>query len=259
MRRGVGVAPSIRTLGDAKASAAGSPHGPAVLTFRRGLACPTILATATTRVGLADGRIYLMSHPPVSRSRILRSLDPPSDFLYHYTRGDTLRLILDGATLRLGPYAQTNDPAENQRWFFSMSGAVTPEREDDSAYWRDTEAADRLTRRRAKLSCLTMDRPHDPDNGYGYFHRGWARARMWAQYAGAHSGACLVFDKAELGRAISGCKPPGAQLYQGMVEYEDKALSPHLPWGQCRSVRRLLASCRIEHELRRARAVQATR
>jgi hypothetical protein len=172
-----------------------------------------------------------MSHQAATRSRILRSLDPPTELLYHYTRGDTLRLILDGAMLRLGPYPETNDPAENQRWFFSMSGAVTAEREDDSAYWRDTENADRLTRRRAALACLTMDRPHDPDNGYGYFHRGWARARMWAQYAEAHLGVCLVFDRARLGRAIAAHKPLRAQLYEGPVEYEDRALSPHLPWG----------------------------
>ena len=50
----------------------------------------------------------------------------------------------------------------------------------------------------AKLLALTID----TEKGYGGraqpFGRGWARARMWDQYAEQHRGVCLVFDRAKL-------------------------------------------------------------
>jgi hypothetical protein len=113
-----------------------------------------------------------------------------------------------------------------------MGGVVTPERERHDSYWRDNEAADKLTRQRAKLTCLTMERPHDPEDGYGYFHRGWARARMWEQYARRHSGACLVFLKDYLHSAIAEAVPERAQLFHGPVVYEDRRLTSTLSWTQ---------------------------
>ncbi len=163
-------------------------------------------------------------------TRILSSIAPPETYLYHYTKPTTLCRILQSGSLRLGPYAETNDPAENQRWHFGMGGVVTPERERNDSYWRDNEAADRLTRQRAKLACLTMERSHVPDSGHGFFHRGWARARMWEQYAQGHTGACLVFRKRELDAAVQQALPPTAGFYAGQVQYEDRRLISTLSW-----------------------------
>lgn len=167
-----------------------------------------------------------------SPRRILRSLVPPHTYLYHYTSAETLGLILRSRSLRLGPYASTNDPAESQLRSFGMGGVVTPEREREDSYWRDNAGIDRLTRQRAMLTCLTMERPHDPEDGYGYFHRGWGRARMWEQYAGGHTGACLVFLQDHLESAIAANLPPDAMYYHDRIAYEDRRLVSSLSWTQ---------------------------
>ena len=36
------------------------------------------------------------------------------------------------------------------------------------------------------------------ENCYNNLSKGWARSRMWAQYADSHKGVCLIFDKENL-------------------------------------------------------------
>ena len=157
-------------------------------------------------------------------------LDPGERYLYHYTSAESLARILDAGTLRLGPYANTNDPRENREWFPSMSmGPDFDEVATGFDFFRMGRDVGSALRRRASLACLTMDRT---PTGFGSsFGRGWGRPRMWSQYADAHRGACLIFDHAALDAAITRHFPPGTRIFRGEVVYSedfDSARSLHV-------------------------------
>ncbi len=155
--------------------------------------------------------------------RIIRAVDIPVDqYLYHYTGADTAGLILDSGSLRLGPYANTNDPREAKVWHAGIGGIMGGPWEGN--FGRYVQQIDQQLRGRVKLACFTRDKPWDSARGYHYFHRGWARARMWQQYADAHRGVCLIFDRAELHAMIEHHIADRGVMYEGAVVYEDEGL-----------------------------------
>jgi hypothetical protein len=139
----------------------------------------------------------------------------PERYLYHYTtRPAALGSILPQAQLRLGPLAWTNDPRESQHGLVSVGPGM-----GDGDLAELLREADRLIKGNAKVACFTRD---DPDAAADdNFARGWAHSRMWAQYAGAHSGLCLIFDRAILARSLAGLAETGA-LWDGPVVYANR-------------------------------------
>lgn len=147
-----------------------------------------------------------------------------------FTYGSTNKVLgmLQSRTLRLNPYSGMNDPRERKKWLPTITlgpGGIGP------ASLSTADAAemecDRLLRRGGRLACFTEDR--DPADGAGsgsYFHRGWARARMWDQYADSHAGAVLVFDQVELVEGVDNGRPGGnGDLFAaGEVQYVDGEL-----------------------------------
>jgi hypothetical protein len=159
--------------------------------------------------------------------------------LYHYTSPFTLAKILDSGNLHLGPYSRTNDPREYKEWvpLFTMPSGHgrPPERylhSSEEAEKAVQEATDRFLRWGTRLACFSTDRP-PPEGPYTgtFFHRGWARARMWEQYGSHHTGACLVFSMEELAKLVD----QHIQLGNGdilifdKVTYRDEALIIRLP------------------------------
>lgn len=162
----------------------------------------------------------------------LQTQEIDDDLVFHYTQADSLAAILTNGTLRLGPYSNTNDPREQKEWRAGLlmpAGRARPpakylEFARDHANEVD-EATDRYLRRGACLACFGVDRAPLADAGAGcLFHRGWARARMWDQYAEKHKGACLVFNKLALLEAIDKQIPhaAGDLFLYGNVEYRDQ-------------------------------------
>jgi hypothetical protein len=152
---------------------------------------------------------------------LFADLGPGESYLYHYTSASTLALILDGGSLRLGPYSNTRDPRENKEWWSSFTATdgedVSPETWDIFEVSRTLDAA---IRQRAKLACLTLDRQ---PSSFSVTHltRGYARARMWEQYADQHRGAVLIFDRDRLDAAVE--RTLGHQvLFHGEVQYSDE-------------------------------------
>lgn len=147
-------------------------------------------------------------------------LEPGEEYLYHYTSASTLALILDSGTLRLGPYSQTRDPRENKEWLSSFSATeaedLDPETWDMFSASRSLDAA---IRQRAKLACLTLDRPTSsmPESGAA---RGYGRPRMWEQYADNHRGAVLIFHREALDHAVDHTLGQHV-LFRGRVVYGD--------------------------------------
>ena len=182
-----------------------------------------------------------MSYKGFDRNKFhpLQQWEVTEDLLYHYTSASTLAKILDSGNLHLGPYSHTNDPREYKEWvpMFTMpSGPSRPaerylhvtEEENKTI----EEITDRFLRRGARLACFSTDRP-PPKGPYAgtFFHRGWARARMWEQYGGHHTGACLVFSTEQLARLVD----RHIQLGNGdilifdKVTYRDEPLIIRLP------------------------------
>lgn len=122
----------------------------------------------------------------------------------------------------MGTFGQTNDPREAKQWLPSLSTT------NDFGALGNQEFADLLAaldsrlRLRAKVLCLTRDRTATDE--IGLHARGWARARMWSQYAADHAGCCLILD-AEALRGRVNDSAGDASWFHGAVNYADRAVA----------------------------------
>jgi hypothetical protein len=117
-------------------------------------------------------------------------------YVYHYTKAETARdYILKSGTLRLDSYAATNDPKETKQWEFGLGTS----REISLNGYKHLELSAWLSnelKRRTRLACFSMDKnPLTGNHLSDVLNRGFAKPRMWAQYAANHTGVCLVFEK----------------------------------------------------------------
>lgn len=150
--------------------------------------------------------------------------------LFHYTTKETaIEKIFPNMTIRMGSMRATNDPRETDPWFFSW---VMEEGEPDPGheFFAINRRIDETLKRSCLITCLTEDatdlRPEvDPDlylredlGPQGYEHD-----RMWAQYAGNHTGVCIFFNRTKLTQKIEEHfrGSPGRLLY-GSVAYVPK-------------------------------------
>lgn len=132
------------------------------------------------------------------------SYDPrlgrPGDFFFHYTtRVAAFEHILPTRQLRLSPAFRMRDPLESNPGLISAAWLVA----DDLHAQREAEETVmhasielRQLRRCSKVLCLTVDAA-DYVGDAEIFGRGYARARMWEQYAENHAGICLMFRRRE--------------------------------------------------------------
>jgi hypothetical protein len=123
-------------------------------------------------------------------------------YLFHYTRWKTASEdIVPSGKLRLSPYSQMRDPLEAMAPMLSAGVSYAPgdrgaaERMGLAHYEAEQEVG-RL-RSCTKVLSATTDAEWaanvpEYDRRFGL---GWARARMWEQYAENHTGVCLVFAK----------------------------------------------------------------
>lgn len=165
---------------------------------------------------------------PLSEPEGLTASEPDEFLLFHYTKFKTLLKILNSGEMRLSPYASTNDPRETKEWIAEVIADATKSG-DDALLIADEvrRLADPILRGGARLACFTLDRKAGfaADAG-ALFHRGWARARMWSQYAENHRGACLVFQRDQMVGQVDEERPirDGDLFSCGRVVYEDKPL-----------------------------------
>jgi hypothetical protein len=122
--------------------------------------------------------------------------------------------------------------------FFQISGFVN---EDEPLVAGDPfaliEEANRLLRDSLHLMCFTADLPDDSSLGrygsessLGRYGDGARRSRMWAQYAGNHTGVCLCFDAARLIEAAQEqLVKPGRTVIHRRVDYASEGDFPYRP------------------------------
>jgi hypothetical protein len=161
-------------------------------------------------------------------------------FAYHYTRASTaLEHVLPSMTLRLGLIGDTNDPAECPQPSEAFSPARDTFPDIQTAYERMRAVMDEVRGAigRARVACLSVDATTTPEEdaaisdyrrlGAGPSSSGWARDRMWAQYADGHRGLCLLFDREKLVQEFQETFAGRGMCLSREVEYSDEI--PRLP------------------------------
>jgi len=156
---------------------------------------------------------------------VIENFTNPEKFVYHYTTAETaLNWILPRRKLKLGRYADTNDPKESKTWWFDLG---TNEHADLGQYNMDELAGwlDVKLKAGARVLCCSTDTaPLTGDHMQDIFNRGYCKPRMWSQYGGAHSGVCLVLDKADLSKAIDVDLGDEFTRVEGPIQYRNRSI-----------------------------------
>jgi len=116
-----------------------------------------------------------------------------------------------------------NDPREAKQW--SSTGTLAAAGSYTEAEMK--KRLDDVLRRSARLLALTGDREPTPGaDPASLFHRGWARAPLWAHYADDQSGVCLVLDPAAVNEAPDTGLPLTTGRYRrwGRIKYVDQPI-----------------------------------
>jgi hypothetical protein len=142
----------------------------------------------------------------------------PRRYVYHYTRWERLLDIMQ-AGFRLGALTAMNDPRESKDWNLPTATQEPGPMVDQGAVNRTVASY----RRKIRLGAFCIDQPYGAADNQG--RRGYARPRMWAQYAENHKGVCVVMSRAGLNEAIRARYPDhdGSWVHDGSVKYVETA------------------------------------
>lgn len=134
--------------------------------------------------------------------RLTNNTSGDDSLLYHYTSLNSACKILETKTLKLSNLPNTNDPLE-----FIDGGGFSYTGWGDFDYIKIARELTTSGRRRqnyVRMLCFCKDNfcslndwKNEKQQNFSdnLLHKGWARSRMWAQYADNHNGICFVFDK----------------------------------------------------------------
>ena len=163
------------------------------------------------------------------------TLSDMDKYIYHYTNASTLKkYILPTQKLRFRTFEHMNDPKEYKD--FPIGAFYSSSTKDDVVDDSILFFSERL-KKNWKVACFSADvdgaivskvrSDLGEDTVNARYYRGHTRPTMWAHYAGNHSGACLVFKKADLDTQIK-LQAQGLQVFSGRVKY----VKPSIPsWG----------------------------
>lgn len=119
--------------------------------------------------------------------------DGPDRFIYHYTSWAAL-LDIAYSGLRFTSLDRMNDPRESKEWFLGINRGST---DDTTGVWKTAHDY----RKRVRVATFCTDETSD-EVGIP-LRRGFRHPRMWAQYGGNHTGACIVLDRAGFERRVT--------------------------------------------------------
>lgn len=138
-------------------------------------------------------------------------------YVCHYT---TLEVafdrILETGKLRFSPAPRTRDPRESQAWSISIGRMGTERMKSKDSMLEQANEVTRRLKCRTKLLCMSTD----TSNSRGSWGRAWANSMMWAHYGDGHKGACLVFDRELLDKAIKRSVPEKTETISDEVVYQ---------------------------------------
>lgn len=156
--------------------------------------------------------------------------EPHSRFFHYTTAKAAFEHILPDGQLRFSRYLDMRDPLENKSWRFLGGGWGGDQNRQFADYVEFNRRANYI-RERSFLLSMTIDvPPHEETQEEEPFCWGWARARMWEQYAERHEGVCLVFDREQLIAAMkSSLHEQGfAEPYNRSVIYDGRGMQKPL-------------------------------
>lgn len=155
-----------------------------------------------------------------------------NNLFYHYTKNETaIEKILLNGKLRFSPFKEVDDPREVEEWVWkiynprSSDGVGSESLDDINCYLRNN----------CKVLCFSQDsmgiEKIDSNDlsiywGKKVYEKGYARSRMWSQYAEGHKGICLAFSKNKIIAAIKE-RFKNCLVFHGPVSYmngSDRAL-----------------------------------
>ncbi len=151
---------------------------------------------------------------------------PADRYVYHFTSMCSALKILASGTFRFSALSSLNDPIEHRVRRIQASGPIDDESVPTFAeivdLWED--AWDRT-----RIASFVADDPSievpTGANAVKNWRRGFGHPRMWAQYGGNHAGACLVFEREELGETISSIASAEVWHLHGRVKYDNDVLN----------------------------------
>lgn len=147
-----------------------------------------------------------------------------NNLFYHYTKKETgIEKILPDRKLRFSPFKEVDDPREVEEWVWKI---YNPRLRNGSTS-EALNAINHLLRYNCKVLCFSQDLigieeievngPSDYWRKKAY-EKGFARARMWSQYAEKHTGICFAFSKEKTIAAIKECFKDRL-VFHGAVSY----------------------------------------
>lgn len=145
-------------------------------------------------------------------SKLLNRYKGNDSLLYHYTSLESACKILEFNSLRLSNLLSVNDPLEfcrpNGFGFNGYGENIGKIMDELNQSLTERENTTRLLCFCQDFFCSQGDWNNEKsqNKAANFLHKGWARNRMWAQYADNHKGVCLVFDKNEFTKAFGKIK-----------------------------------------------------
>lgn len=124
---------------------------------------------------------------------ILQNEDKTPHFVYHYTKFENAKEILNSGRLYMQPLEKQNDPWEFlTRENIGVVGADETFEESRKNLEKHNHAIDE---RKNYVRQASFSASVEGKHGWRY---GWNLTRMWAQYADNHAGVCLIFNYKQL-------------------------------------------------------------
>jgi hypothetical protein len=182
--------------------------------------------------------------------------DETSHLLYHYTKASTaIEHILASSTIRLAAIPDMNDPWEERSPSIGFTtGYSLPDFQLNEVVRRVLHGA--------RAACFCQDdlpalKGKTWAQAVGSSAFGWARDRMWAQYADNHRGVCLCFDRTTLVSSFRESLAQRGKCIEGDVTYDDDDAGTYIDYDEARKVgseeyaRRFREDAAQEHYLRK--------
>ena len=139
------------------------------------------------------------------------------EFLFHYTSVERAAAIALTGSIVLSPLNVLNDPRESQEGgTIRVAYGLGPRPLDDADLVGQHDRIVRDLRASIRVACFTRDSRGRPGFAEDADARGFARPRMWAQYADASRGCCIAFDR---GRLLEAARQEIPTLQCGDVHY----------------------------------------
>jgi hypothetical protein len=144
---------------------------------------------------------------------------------------------LKSGSLKLSNLTNTNDPLEFVDFSGFASSLPIGKNDDFDRISCELDVSSKRRRNFVRMICFCTfdDKNNEKAQNFAdnFLHKGWARSRMWAQYADNHAGVCLVFDKDEFKKCFDSLANNNIEIlkdkkieYTNYISKLESAMSP---------------------------------